>query len=541
MRWSRADRDLLLTLALAFAFLMVMQISFTAMRGWMLMVLGASMKVQGRSSLFTHLQKLPAAFFESRHLGDIVSRFGSMETIQKALTVDLVEALLDGIFAVATFAIMMVLSPMLASIVLVAALLYGLMRWALYAPLREALLETIVWDARGDTHFLESMRAVKTIKLMVGQDTRRAQWLNLMVETVNRELTTQKLRLLFRVANGLLMGTLTIIVVWLAARLVLENVFSVGMLLAFVAYQTQFISRVTGLIDTSVELRMLRLHSERLADIVLTAPEETGARHVPDPFRASIELRDLRFRYGEHDPWVLDGISLRIEPGESVAIVGPSGCGKTTLLKILCSLLTPTSGELLVGGEPIARLGLDAYRAVIGVVMQDDQLLAGSIADNISFFSTRPDRELIERCARIAAIHDDIQAMPMAYESLIGDMGSSVSGGQKQRILIARALYRQPEILLLDEATSHLDVALERAVNQAIRQTRMTRVFVAHRPETIRSARRVITMAGGRIASDVRVAAGADDAHPPIEGTEEKVIPWAPAPGNDGPAPQQRA
>ena len=506
-----ADRDLLLTLALGFSFVTVMQVAFTAMRGWMLMVLSASLHLQGRSSLFSHLQKLPAAFFEARHLGDIVSRFSSMETIQHALTSDLIEALLDGLFAVITLVIMMMLSPMLASVVLVAALLYGAVRWALYAPLREASMETIVWAARSESHFLESVRAIKTIKLMVGQDTRRAQWLNLLVETINRDVTAQKFRLLFRIANGLLSGLLSILVVWLGALLVLSNVFSVGMLLAFVAYKSQFMSRISELIDKGVDLRMLRLHSERLADIVLTPPEETSARRSAAEIQPSIEVRNLRFRYGEHDPWVLDGISLTIRPGESVAIVGPSGCGKTTLLKILSSLIAPTSGDVLIGGEPLAHIGLDAYRGVIGVVMQDDQLLAGSIADNICFFSGRPDRELMERCARIAAIHDDVQAMAMGYESLIGDMGSSVSGGQKQRILIARALYRQPKLLLLDEATSHLDVALERAVNQAIRQTKMTRVFVAHRPETIRSAQRVITLECGRIASDELVAAPCSD------------------------------
>ncbi len=222
-------------------------------------------------------------------------------------------------------------------------------------------------------------------------------------------------------------------------------------------------------------------------------------------------VRKLSFRYGENDPWVLDSLGFDIAAGESVAIVGPSGCGKTTLLKLLSSLISPSSGEILVGGEPLSHIGLDAYRGIIGVVLQDDQLLAGSIADNICFFAPQPDRPLIERCARLAAIHDEIAAMPMGYESLVGDMGSSISGGQKQRILLARALYRQPKILLLDEATSHLDVALEHAVNNAIRQLRITRIVIAHRPQTIRSAGRVITLRNGRVESDVGVDPDAAD------------------------------
>ncbi len=221
-----------------------------------------------------------------------------------------------------------------------------------------------------------------------------------------------------------------------------------------------------------------------------------------DVLPASIELRNLGFRYGEQEPWILKNIDLRIAAGESIAIIGPSGGGKSTLLKLISGLLAPSAGEILVNGEPLARIGLENYRAMLGVVMQDDQLFAGSIADNICFFSDRPDQGCIEACARQAAVHDDIVAMPMGYGTLIGDMGTVLSGGQKQRVLLARALYRRPGILMLDEATSHLDVDRERAVNEALRATRMTRIVIAHRPETIRASARVISLANGAIASD---------------------------------------
>ena len=291
---------------------MLVQLAFTTMRGWMLMVLSATLKLQGRSNLFTHLQSLPPAFFESRQLGDIVSRFGSMEVIQQALTTDLVEALLDGLMASITLVIMFVLEPddrhrrgrRGAAVRRASA-------GRSYAPLRDASMETIVWAARRDTHFLESVRAIRTIKLLGGQDVRRAHWMNLLVETINRDLTTQKLRLGFRVANGLLQGSLTILVVWLAARLVLDNVFSVGMMFAFIAYKNQFIGRISELIDKGVDLRMLRLHSERLADIVLTPPELTPRPCATRP-RSSRRsaCASLRFRYGESDPWVLEAIEL---------------------------------------------------------------------------------------------------------------------------------------------------------------------------------------------------------------------------------------
>jgi ATP-binding cassette subfamily B protein RaxB len=397
---------------------------------------------------------------------------------------------------------MFVFAPGLTALVLAGALLYGLLRWASYTPLRQASMEAIVWSARRDSHFLETLRGIKTIKLFNGQEGRRAHWLNLLVESVNRQLTTQNLRLVFRIVNSLLIGSLAILVLWLGAQRVLENQMSIGMLLAFIAYKDQFLDRVSNLIDKAVDLTMLRLHAERLADIALTAPEPresvvTEQDEARPP--VAIEVRNLRFRYGENEPWILDGVSFRVEAGETVAIVGASGRGKTTLLKILASLLQPSQGEILINGEPLAHVGIQYWRSMIAVVMQDDQLFAGSIADNICFFADHPDRQRIEQCTRQAAVHDEIVAMPMGYNTLIGDMGTVLSGGQKQRVLIARALYRQPSLLLLDEATSHLDIANEKAVSAAIRATKVTRIIAAHRPETIRSTDRIISLdqAGG--------------------------------------------
>ena len=221
-----------------------------------------------------------------------------------------------------------------------------------------------------------------------------------------------------------------------------------------------------------------------------------------------IEVRGVSFRYADGEPEVLRGLNFAIEPGESVAIVGPSGCGKTTLLKLMLGIHAPGAGELRVGGAPRAQLGLARWRSRVGTVMQDDALLAGSVADNICFFDDAPEIEWITECARLAAVHDEIEAMPMGYHTLIGDMGGSLSGGQRQRLLLARALYKRPRILLLDEATSALDVDRERIVNQQVRQLQLTRVIVAHRPETIASASRVIVLGDGRVTQDLRSVPG---------------------------------
>lgn len=501
-----ADFELLNILVLGFALLMLIRISVDTMRGWMLMVLGASIKVQARTNLFTHLVHLPSTFFEARHLGDIMSRFGSQDTILTAITTELIESVLDGLMVGFTLIIMFLYAPILAGIVVFAAFIYAVLRWTSYTPLRQASAEAIVWTAKRNSHFLESLRGIKTIKLFNAQERRRSHWLYLLVESVNRQLTTQKLRLFFSTSKSLLRGSLAIIIVWLGASRVMDNTMSVGMLLAFIAYKDQFFSRVGALIDRLVDLYMLKLHAERLADIALTDQEPRDVTTAQfEPFRepVSVRVKDLSFQYSDNDPVILDGLDFRIDPAESVAITGVSGCGKTTLLKILAGLLKPTSGEILIDGEPLSRVGIDRYRATIGVVMQDDQLFAGSIADNICFFAETYDFDLIEECARQAAVHNDIVGMPMGYHTLIGDMGTVLSGGQKQRVLIARALYHKPMLLLLDEATSHLDVAGEKLVNDAIKSAQITKVIVAHRPETIRSADRVIELDKGRIVRDL--------------------------------------
>ena len=505
-----ADRDLLITLGVGFTLLVVVQTATAAARSWAVLVLSATLNLQWLVNVFAHLMRLPAGWFEKRHAGDIWSRFGSVQQIQKTLTTSFIEAILDGALVLLTLAMMTLYSARLTAVALAAVAGYALLRWAFFRPLREASEEALVFEANQASHFLESLRGMVAIKLFNAQADRQSRFSSLVVDAMNAGIAIRKLELLFAVLHRLLFGLERVAVVWLGALLVMDHALTVGMLFAFFAYRETFAARVSGLIDKAVELRMLRLQGERLADIVLTAPEADAlVTREAVAGAADIELRDVSFRYADGEPDVLRGVSLKIEAGESVAIVGPSGCGKTTLLKLMLGLHEPDDGEVLVGGLPLARTGLRTWRDRMGVVMQDEPLFSGSIADNISFFSPEPDRGWLEQCARVAAVHDEIEAMPMGYHTLIGDMGAALSGGQKQRILLARALYKRPQILLLDEATSSLDVERERVVNHAVRQLALTRVIVAHRPETIASAGRVIALHEGRVAQDLRSAPGA--------------------------------
>lgn len=508
------DRDLVTVLGVGFLLLALVQAGVTALRAWVLMVLGTSLNLQLLSNLFHHLIRLPMAWFEKRHMGDVVSRFESVSVIQRTLTTGFLEALIDGVMAAVTLAMMLLYSTRLTLVVVLAATLYGLLRLALYQPLRTATEEHIVRGARQHSHFLETVRGMQSIRLFAHETSRAAAWQNLAVEEFNAGIRTQRLNILYQSLNGVLFGIENVVTVWLGAMLVLDasrgGGFSVGMLFAFVAYKTQFVQRVAALVEKGLDLRMLGLHTERIADVALTAPVaiDAGTPHDGQTVSGRIAVRNLSFRYGEADPLVLDDVNFSIEAGESVAIVGPSGCGKTTLVKLMLGLLEPSAGSIEADGTPLTRLGLGRYRTAVASVMQDDQLFAGSIAENICFFDPRPNHGRIEYSARLAAVHEDVVAMPMQYNTLVGDMGTVLSGGQKQRILLARALYRQPRILFLDEATSHLDVARERSVNEAVRNLHLTRVIVAHRPETIASADRVIVLSGGRVASVMHSVAG---------------------------------
>ncbi|HJW11771.1 MAG TPA: peptidase domain-containing ABC transporter, partial [Albitalea sp.] len=500
-----ADRDLLVTLGIGFALLVFIQVSTGAIRSWAVLYLSATLNLQWLSNVFAHLMRLPVSWFEKRHTGDVMSRFGAIQQIQQTLTTSFIEAVLDGLLVVLTLAMMWVYSGTLTAIALASVAAYAALRWVFFRPLRNATEEAIIHDAKKSSHFLESLRGVQSIKLFNRQEDRQARFMNLVVDAMNANIATRKLDLLFGVLHKLVFGLERVAVIWVGALLVLDRNFSVGMLFAFFAYKEQFAARVSGLIDKAVELKMLKLQGERLADIVLTAPEtEVLVPPRRQDVGARLELRGVGFKYSDAEPIVLKGVNLVIEPGESVAIVGPSGCGKTTLLKLMLGIHEPQVGEVRVGGVPLAHLGLRSWRDMIGTVMQDDQLFAGSIIDNISFFDARPDLAWIEQCAKMAAVHDEIEAMPMAYHTLIGDMGTSISGGQKQRLLLARALYKRPKILFLDEATSALDIERERLVNQAVRQLELTRVIVAHRSETIASTNRVIVLGDGRVAQDLR-------------------------------------
>ena len=493
------DKNLLLALGIGFAGLVILRAVAEAVRGWAILVYGNQMSLQMVGNVFRHLIRLPVRYFERRHVGDIISRMGSTTPIQEALTQSLVAAMIDGVMAVLMLIVMFLYSPLLGTIVLLSVLGLIVATWLIYPHLRRTQEESIYAKALENSHVIESIRANTTVKLFGREAEREAAWANLYTDFINANVAYGRWVVARKFFETLFNGLQVVIVVWAAAKLMMgpENIegsaFTLGMLVAFLAYRQYFTDSVTQLLEKGIEFNLLSLHLDRLADIIF---EPTDAQHAGEAtlgtLKGGVSLDAVHFQYSETDPWVVKDFSLDITPGEMVTLTGPSGGGKTTLMKLMLGLYAPTSGAVRVDGVDLADVDMADWRSRIGVVMQDDRLLSGTLADNISFFDPDIDMQRVYRAAMAAQIHDMIVKLPMNYQAVVGDMGSVLSGGQKQRVLLARALYQDPAVLFLDEGTANLDVETESAIVGVIRDLPITRIIVAHRPAFLDASDRVI-------------------------------------------------
>jgi len=480
----KGDSGLLLALALGFGGLMILRAVAEAVRGWAIVVYGNQMSLQMVGNVFRHLIRLPTRYFERRHVGDIISRMGSTVPIQEALTQSVVAVMIDGAMAVLMLIVMFIYSPLLGGIVLASVMGLILATWLIYPHLRRTQEESIYAKALENSHVIESIRANMTVKLFGREAEREAAWRNLYTDFINANVSYGKWVVARKFFETLLTGLQIVVVVWAAATLMIGEgtVFTLGMLVAFLAYRQYFTDAVVQLLEKGIEFNLLSLHLDRLSDIIFEESDEADAGETTlTTVKGQITLDDVSFRYSDSDPWVVTNRSLDIAAGEMVTLTGPSGGGKTTLMKLMLGLYEPLSGEVRIDGRGLNALNRSDWRAHIGVVMQDDRLLSGTLADNISFFDPEIDMQRVYRAAQAAQIHEMIAKLPGNYQVVIGEMGSVLSGGQRQRVLLARALYQDPKILFLDEGTANLDVETESAIVRIIRDLPITRIIVAHR------------------------------------------------------------
>ncbi|HAX9857864.1 TPA: peptidase domain-containing ABC transporter, partial [Escherichia coli] len=490
------DRGLLTLISAGLMFFILLRAAVSMLRAWSSLVMSTLINVQWQSGLFSHLLRLPLAFFERRKLGDIQSRFGSLDTLRATFTTSVVGAIMDSIMVVGVFVMMLLYGGYLTWIVLGFTMVYVLIRLVTYGYYRQISEETLVRGARASSYFMESLYGIATVKIQGMAGIRGTHWLNLKIDAINSGIKLTRMDLLFGGINTFVAACDQVVILWLGAGLVIDNQMTIGMFVAFSSFHGQFSERVTSLTSFLLQLKIMSLHNERIADIALHEKEEKKPEIeiVAHMGPISLETNELSYRYDSQSAPIFSALSLSVAPGESVAITGASGAGKTTLMKVLCGLFEPDSGRVLINGTDIRQMGINNYHRMIACVMQDDRLFSGSIRENICGFAEEMDEEWMVECARASHIHDVIMNMPMGYETLIGELGEGLSGGQKQRIFIARALYRKPGILFMDEATSALDSESEHFVNVAIKNMNITRVIIAHRETTLKTVDRVISI-----------------------------------------------
>lgn len=490
------DRGLLTLISAALMFFILLKAATSTLRAWSSLVMSTLINVQWQSGRFDHLLRLPLAFFERRKLGDIQSRFDSLDTLRATFTTSVIGFIMDSIMVVGVFVMMLLYGGYLTWIVLCFTTIYIFIRLVTYGNYRQISEECLVREARAASYFMETLYGIATVKIQGMVGIRGAHWLNMKIDAINSGIKLTRMDLLFGGINTFVTACDQIVILWLGAGLVIDNQMTIGMFVAFSSFRGQFSERVASLTSFLLQLRIMSLHNERIADIALHEKEEKKPEIeiVAHMGPISLETNGLSYRYDSQSAPIFSALSLSVAPGESVAITGASGAGKTTLMKVLCGLFEPDSGRVLINGIDIRQIGINNYHRMIACVMQDDRLFSGSIRENICGFAEEMDEEWMVECARASHIHDVIMNMPMGYETLIGELGEGLSGGQKQRIFIARALYRKPGILFMDEATSALDSESEHFVNVAIKNMNITRVIIAHRETTLRTVDRVISI-----------------------------------------------
>ena len=495
------DVSLLTVLAVGFGLFMLFNAGASLLRSFVVLTAGSTLGYSIGVNLGRKLFRLPIDWHERRPVGDVLTRFHSIQPIQEFLTKGAITAALDGAVGIVILFAMALYSPLLAGIALTAFAVYAVVRIATVRLQRAAAQAAIVEHGEEQTTMIDSLRGIQALRLAGRETFRHALWQNRLTDAVNADIRVARIGIWQHTANLIIFGAENVISIWLSVRMVIDGGFSIGMVIAYAAYKSQFVTRTVSLLDEWINYRMLALHLDRIADIVVSDEDASFSQQErADVFlQGQVELKGISYRYAPSEPLALENVDLTIESGEHVAITGPSGSGKTTLAKIILGLFQPETGEVLVDGERLSAFGIRNYRRQVAAVMQDDTLFAGSLAENIALFDDTADMHDVMDAARVASIHDDIMSMPMGYETLVGDMGSTLSGGQKQRVILARALYRKPRLLLMDEGTAHLDQDHERSINAAIRALGITRIIIAHRRETIAAADRIITLVAGRL------------------------------------------
>ena len=484
---SKGDMDIIFLVALLFLLVILAKTSVTYFRGVALLQFSSQLGFHMVSNTFAHLLRLPLSYFERREMGDIVSRFSSLDNIKQLVTQEMITVIVDGLFSVLTFILLFLYSPTLAFVALLFVTILSLIRLLVISRERSYRQEVLQSGAKQQTRFMENIRCIAVTKNYAIESERLSQWQNYYAYFINSSYRLGHLQLSLSTLHSLLFGIDHVTTIYLGSSAIPSGQLTIGQLMSFVFLKQNFSGSVAAMLPKLTEIRLLRLELDRVSDIIFEEPEQSfqDTNLFKRGISGAIEVDNLSFRYSPAQPELFRNLSFSITAGEFFAISGHSGSGKSTLLKLLLCLATPSAGEVRIDGRSILELGVSQYRSQVAAVLHEDGLLSGSLAYNVHLELEPLNSERLEAACRISCIYDDISKLPMGFTTQVGEMGVALSAGQIQRVLLARALYRHPKILVLDEALSHLSINAACEIIAGIRDSKTTLILVTHNAELI--------------------------------------------------------
>jgi ABC-type bacteriocin/lantibiotic exporter with double-glycine peptidase domain len=492
--------NLLLVLGLSMLFLILTQGVMKLLRTSLLIYLQARIDAKMMVHFLEHMLSLSYRFFQMRLSGDLLARAESNSAIREILTSQIISTLLDGTSVIVYLIVLIMQSKLFAGITVAIGVVQLTLLLGTAPAIRRLSRRYLTAQGKTQGYLNEVLVGVATVKAAGAEPRALTRWTNFFFDEMNISMRRNYLLAVVGIASETLQFLSPLLLLWIGAMQVITGTMSVGAMLAVSALAVSFLVPLSSLASSGQKLQVARAHFDRLADVLGSESEQNITQvHIPPELKGRLELKNVSFQYDPNAPPVLNDISLRIQPGQKVALVGKTGSGKSTLGKLLIGLMTPTKGEILFDGIPLQKLNYQEVRRQFGVVLQEAFIFSGSVRENIAFNNPDMDMEQVIHAAQAAAIHEDIQKMPMSYETLLSEGGSVFSGGQRQRLSLARALASNPALLLLDEATSALDVTTERAVEQNLNILSCTRIVIAHRLSTIRNADLILVLDQGRI------------------------------------------